>query len=173
MCWPFPGQRWSLQTGERDLGSGSTSRLLDTLSCSTGQGVLLEGAGAELSSTPGSAEAPCEEGETLASRGTSGDGGLTPRSGSAHTFQPSPCPRHLRLSPPVAGVGPPLAPVSLAETLRVQMPLEADSSLCLSFPVSDPHSWRALPPCAPACVLHKHASCMSERVQALLPRDPR
>ena len=36
-----------------------------------------------------------------------------------------------------------------------------------------PPGWRALPHCAPACVLHKHASCTSERVQAPLPGDPR
>ena len=58
----------------------------------------------------------------------SGGGGLTPWSGSALTFQPSPC-RAIS----VGGVGPLLAPVSLAEMLRVQMPLEADSSLCLSL----------------------------------------
>ena len=34
---------------------------------------------------------------------------------------------------------------------------------------SDPRGRRALPHCAPACVLHKHASCTSECVQAPLP----
>ena len=168
MYWSFLGERWSLQMEERGLGSGNMFHLPDALRCSTGQSVLLEGAGVVLSSTPGSAEALCEEGETPATRGTSGGGGLTPQSICAHVFQPSPCPRHLRLSPPVAGVGPPLAPVSLAEMLRAQMPLEANSSFCLS----DPHGGRALPRCAPASVLHKYASCTSERVQAPLPEDP-
>ena len=71
----FPGQQWSLQTGERGVGSGSASRLPDALGCSTGQGVRLEGAGAALSSTLGSAEAPCEQGETLASRARLGVAG--------------------------------------------------------------------------------------------------
>ena len=61
--------------GERGVGSGSASRLPDALGCSTGQGVRLEGAGAALSSTLWSAEAPCEQGETLASRAHLGAAG--------------------------------------------------------------------------------------------------
>ena len=64
MYWSFLGEWGSLQMEERGLSSRSTFHLPDTLRCSTGQGVLLEGAGAALSSTPGSAEALCEEGDS-------------------------------------------------------------------------------------------------------------
>lgn len=171
---PFQGSGGASRWGSCVWAPGARLASWTLSAAAQGRGVLLEGAGAELSSTPGSAEAPCEEGETpLASRGTRAWGWRADTPERQCSYLPA-----FPVSTPSQAVltsgwgGTPLAPVSLAETLRVQMPLQADSSSVCPSLCQTPRLEGSALLCS-SLLLHKHASCMSERVQALLPRDPR